>query len=153
MDSGKIVCLPSYTFPAVITPSNEISSIPLSLYEAEANVNGFEFEVISKVASMKLKISGGDIKAVQGDTGHAQANMVTDVYGHIMNDDRRRLAQAVDRQFFAQAPIIEAPKKEETTAQSPIDESTKEAMQLLQNSPEMAKTLLQMAKLFGDNNS
>lgn len=53
---------------------------------------------------------------VQGDIGHAQANMVTDVYGHIMNDDRRRLAQAVDRQFFAQAPIIEAPKKEETTA-------------------------------------
>ena len=30
--------------------------------------------------SLKLKLSGGDIKAVQGDTGHAQANMVTDVY-------------------------------------------------------------------------
>lgn len=39
--------------------------------------------------SLKLKISGGDIKAVQGDNGHAQANMVTDVYSHIMNDDRK----------------------------------------------------------------
>ena len=27
--------------------------------------------------SMKLQVSGGDIKAVQGDTGHAQASMVT----------------------------------------------------------------------------
>lgn len=53
VDSGKIVCLPAYNFPAVITPSNGISSIPLSLYEAEANINDFEFEVISKVASME----------------------------------------------------------------------------------------------------
>ena len=30
----------------------------------------------------KLKLSGGDIKAVQGDSGHAQADMVTEVYGH-----------------------------------------------------------------------
>ena len=52
LDSGKIVCRPSYSFPSVITPSSEVDSIPLSLYEAEANVNGFEFEVINKVASM-----------------------------------------------------------------------------------------------------
>jgi len=31
----------------------------------------------------KLKLSGGDIKAVQGDSGHAQADMVTEVYGLI----------------------------------------------------------------------
>ena len=28
----------------------------------------------------KLKLSGGDIKAVQGDSGHAQADMVTEVW-------------------------------------------------------------------------
>ena len=33
----------------------------------------------------KLKLSGGDIKAVQGDSGHAQADMVTEVYGHIID--------------------------------------------------------------------
>lgn len=37
--------------------------------------------------SVKLRLSGGDIKSVQGDTGHAQSNMVTDVYSHIMNED------------------------------------------------------------------
>lgn len=30
-----------------------------------------------------LKLNGGDIKAVQGDSGHAQASMVTDVYSHL----------------------------------------------------------------------
>ena len=38
----------------------------------------------------KLKLNGGDIKAVQGDSGHAQVNMVTDVYAHILDDDRRK---------------------------------------------------------------
>ena len=30
----------------------------------------------------KLKLSGGDIKAVQGDTGHAEAAMITERYAH-----------------------------------------------------------------------
>ena len=40
----------------------------------------------------KLKLSGGDIKAVQGDSGHAQADMVMEVYGHILDEDRRKNA-------------------------------------------------------------
>ena len=32
----------------------------------------------------KLKLNGGDIKAVQGDSGHSQVDMVTDVYSHIL---------------------------------------------------------------------
>ncbi len=41
----------------------------------------------------KLKLNGGDIKAVQGDSGHSKINMVTDVYSHIIDDDRRRNAE------------------------------------------------------------
>ena len=41
----------------------------------------------------KLKLSGGDIKAVQGDSGHVQADMVTEVYGHILDEDRRKNAE------------------------------------------------------------
>lgn len=41
----------------------------------------------------KLKLSGGDIKAVHGDSGHAQADMVTEVYGHILDEDRKKNAQ------------------------------------------------------------
>ena len=41
----------------------------------------------------KLKLNGGDIKAVHGDSGHAQADMVTEVYGHILDEDRKKNAQ------------------------------------------------------------
>ncbi len=41
----------------------------------------------------KLKLSGGDIKAVHGDSGHTQADMVTEVYGHILDEDRKKNAQ------------------------------------------------------------
>ena len=33
----------------------------------------------------KLKINNGDIKSVQGDTGHAEPKMVTEVYSHILS--------------------------------------------------------------------
>jgi integrase len=34
----------------------------------------------------KLKLSGGDIKSVQGDSGHSQTDMVTGVYSHIIDE-------------------------------------------------------------------
>ena len=37
----------------------------------------------------KLKLNHGDIKATQGDTGHSQADMVTKVYAHILDEDRK----------------------------------------------------------------
>jgi integrase len=51
--------------------------------------------------SLKLKISGGDIKSVQGDTGHAQAAMVTDTYAEIMDSDREKVAAEFEKAFYA----------------------------------------------------
>ena len=48
----------------------------------------------------KLKLSGGDIKVVQGDSGHAQADMVTEVYGHILDEDRKKNAQLMENAFY-----------------------------------------------------
>ena len=48
----------------------------------------------------KLKLSGGDIKAVQGDSGHAQADMVTEVYDHILDEDRRKNAELMENAFY-----------------------------------------------------
>ena len=48
----------------------------------------------------KLKWNGGDMKSVQGDSGHARAEMVADVYSHIIDDDRRYNAQRFDEQFY-----------------------------------------------------
>lgn len=110
----------------------------LKLLISEHNLKPVVFHSLRHCStSVKLKISGGDIKAVQGDTGHAQANMVTDVYSHIMNGGRKRLAKKMDAQFFS-------PNK--TT----LNESSQQIVQLLEKSPDLADLLLQMTKVLGE---
>lgn len=57
----------------------------------------------------KLRLSGGDIKAVQGDTGHAQATMVTERYSHIMDDDRRLNTERMQSDFYEGKTSISPP--------------------------------------------
>ena len=47
----------------------------------------------------KLKLTGGDIKAVQGDSGHSQAQMVTDQYSHILDESRKENARLLENAF------------------------------------------------------
>jgi len=49
----------------------------------------------------KLKLNKGDIKATQGDTGHSQADMVTRVYAHILDEDRKVNAVKMEQAFYA----------------------------------------------------
>ena len=88
-------------------------------------------------ASLKLQIGGGNIKAVQGDTGHAQSRMVTDLYAHTHNEDRRRLAQKVDEDFFQKRPS--------ETKKEAADEAML-AYQLLQENPDIAKLIIATLK-------
>lgn len=53
--------------------------------------------------SLKLKLSSGNIKAVQGDTGHAEARMVTDTYAHGFDEDRKLIAHEMDSSFLRSA--------------------------------------------------
>lgn len=48
----------------------------------------------------KLILSSGDIEAVQGDSGHAQAEMVTELYAHILDGARKRNAQKFETAFY-----------------------------------------------------
>ena len=48
----------------------------------------------------KLALSGGDIKAVQGDSGHAQADMITERYGHILEESHRNTSQRFEELFY-----------------------------------------------------
>ena len=49
----------------------------------------------------KLKLNGGDMKSVQGDSGHAQVKMVADVYSHIIDEDRCINAQRLEEAFYS----------------------------------------------------
>jgi hypothetical protein len=50
--------------------------------------------------TVKLIISKGDIKTVQGETGHSQSKMVTDKYAHILDQNRRSMATKFERSFY-----------------------------------------------------
>lgn len=84
--------------------------------------NGFRPVVFHSLrhssTSLKLKLSRGNIKAVQGDTGHAEARMVTDTYAHGFDADRKLIAQEMDTEFFAKvgaAATVEAPNADALT--------------------------------------
>lgn len=98
--------------------------------------------------TLKLKISGGDIKSVQGDTGHAVSDMVTDVYSHIFDADRKHLAKMVNDQFFA---ALNPEETKKAAAAPAMDPATAKAMQLLKDSPELASAILNMAQLFSQS--
>ena len=55
----------------------------------------------------KLKLTGGDIKSVQGDSGHAQAKMVTDQYSHILDENRKENAILLENAFYNTSDCID----------------------------------------------
>ena len=59
----------------------------------------------------KLKLNGGDIKAVQGDSGHSQINMVTDVYSNIIDEDRKHKAEPLEEAFYSGRELEPGKKK------------------------------------------
>lgn len=86
----------------------------------------------------KLKLNGGDIKAVQGDTGHAQSKMVSDVYSHILDEGRKHNAQLFEKAFYS-----EEAEDNTSPAGGSLDVS---ALQKLLANPEAAALLAALAK-------
>ena len=91
----------------------------------------------------------GDVKFVQGDSGHAQAKMVTDQYSHILDEDRRNNAQLFEDAFYSGKESAADKKKgdaaeDKTAAEVPegIDPAT--LAKILTN-PEMASLLKALA--------
>ena len=105
--------------------------------------------------SMKLQYSGGDIKAVQGDTGHAQASMVTQVYSHTFDENRRRVASLMEKSFFRQEKG-KADKQDSGDEENGEDAKTEadhkdesarnqQILRLLDQSPDLADLILALA--------
>ena len=88
--------------------------------------------------SLKLKLSKGNIKAVQGDTGHAEARMVTDTYAHGFDADRKLIAQEMDSGFFSKVGADQKPAE--------ADSATVDLLkQLVRQHPELLTELLKEA--------
>ena len=89
----------------------------------------------------KLKLNGGDMKSVQGDSGHAQVKMVADVYSHILDDDRRINAQRFEEHFYQNKTEPQMTVQEEAAPQT-----DQELLLKLLANPETAALLKSLAK-------
>ena len=91
----------------------------------------------------KLKLNHGDLKATQGDTGHAQIDMITSVYAHILDEDRKINAQKFENAFYASANPdlrkVHPPEEPKETAADGLDLVS--LVNRLQQSPELAQAL------------
>ena len=95
----------------------------------------------------KLKLNGGDIKAVQGDSGHAQVNMVTDVYSHILDDDRRKNAELFEEAFYEKKNLDPQMHVQQENNNAPVaDEVDPELLAKVLANPEMRALLNSLAK-------
>ena len=89
----------------------------------------------------KLKLNHGDLKATQGDTGHAQIDMITSVYAHILDEDRKINAQKFESAFYANPDLRSVRAPEEPKEPAPATLDLEALVEQLRNSPELANTL------------
>ena len=89
----------------------------------------------------KLKLNHGDLKATQGDTGHAENDMITSVYAHILDEDRKINAQKFESAFYANPDLrsVRPPEEEKEPAPTALD--LEALVEQLRKSPELANTL------------
>ena len=94
-------------------------------------------------SAYQLMISGGDVKAVQGTTGHASANLLVNTYAHIQQDSRKKLGKRFEEGFYKPgATLVQAaPVEAEPTI------SVSALLELLKDADPAVKAQLRLALL------
>ena len=94
-------------------------------------------------SAYQLMISGGDVKAVQGTTGHASANLLVNTYAHIQQDSRKKLGKKFEKGFYKSGttPVQAAPVEAEPTI------SMSALLELLKDADPAVKAQLRLALL------
>ena len=84
-----------------------------------------------------------DVKAVQGTTGHASANLLVNTYAHIQQDSRKKLGKKFEEGFYkpGTTPAQTAPVEAEPTI------SVSALLELLKDADPAVKAQLRLALL------
>ena len=95
-------------------------------------------------ATYQLMISGGDVKAVQGTTGHATADMLVNTYAHIQQSSRVELGRKFEEGFYAKQ---ESPSPQAVPVAGEPTISMTALLELLKNADPEVKAQLRLALL------
>ena len=74
-------------------------------------------------------------------TGHAQIDMITSVYAHILDEDRKVNAQKFETAFYAKPDLRNVRPPEEPAKSEPATLDLESLVEQLRKSPELANTL------------
>ena len=110
----------------------------------DAASNGSVQKVENSSATYQLMISGGDVKAVQGTTGHASADMLVNTYAHIQQSSRVELGKKFEEGFYAKQ---ESPSPQAVPAEGEPTISMTALLELLKNADPEVKAQLRLALL------
>lgn len=106
------------------------------LNDPTINVDNVVFHSLRHTsAGVKLRLSKGDLKAVQGNGGWNTPDMITKRYAHIMDEDRRKLAEEMDKSFYG--------NEKEPEPQADTSHELNAMMELFKSNPELLKQALQ----------
>jgi len=86
-------------------------------------------EIRHSSSTYKLRISGGDTKSVQGDTGHAKADTLINTYSHIEDHQRMHLTSTIEEDFYGTSP-------------KQLNSSEDDILELIKNNPELRNKIL-----------
>ena len=95
-------------------------------------------------ATYQLMISGGDVKAVQGTTGRATADMLVNTYAHIQQSSRVELGKKFEEGFYTKQ---ESPSPQAVLAAGEPTISMTALLELLKNAVPEVKAQLRLASL------
>ena len=143
-DNNLVVALPNGR-PC----ENRIIAKEFEKLKKKANLPNVVFHSLRHSSTTyKLKLNHGDLKATQGDTGHAQIDMITDIYAHILDEDRKINAQKFETAFYGTRDLRDVRNPDAVPLPVPgADESKQKTFDLaslieqLQKNPELATTL------------
>lgn len=136
MDYGLIICQANGRPIMTEHLNKRFKEVLSDLDDPTINVGNVVFHSLRHTsAGVKLKISKGDLKAVQGDGGWNTPDMITKRYAHILDEDRRKLAQEMDESFYG--------NKKTDEPQADISPELTAMMELFKSNPELLKQALQ----------
>lgn len=101
MDYGLIICQANGRPIMTEHLNKRFKEVLTQLNDPTINVDNVVFHSLRHTSTgVKLRLSKGDLKAVQGDGGWNSPDMVTRRYAHILDEDRRRLADEMEQSFY-----------------------------------------------------
>ena len=88
---------------------------------------------------------------MQGDSGHAQATMVTDQYSHILDESRRNNVQLFEQAFYGGKGVQIVPEPQDKAVEEQVQQAGLNSEVLLKifSNPDMVAMLKMLAKTLG----